>query len=359
MNRRDFIALSSATVLFTGCDREKLESVAISKSPKRILKLATSWPSKFPIIGTGVEYFAKKVKEMSDETLEIEIHSKGSLVPPLEVFDAVSSGLIDGFHSGPYYWKGKNSAMSLIGGFPLSFTSIEMNGWMSFGGGLELWREIYKKYNLYPLLGGNTDIQMGGWFKQEINSLNDLNGLKMRVAGLGGDVMARLGVTPILLPASEIYLAMERGVIDALEWVGVALDIKMGFHKIAKYYYSGWQEPASNLETTFNLDVWNSLSKSHQEIIRVASENMNTRMIFEFNYENSKNLSKLKDAGVIIKSYPKDVLIKAKEVLFEIAKEESSKNSDFKTVWDSAYEFLNLAKEYSKISAQNYLNIRN
>ncbi|MEN8304335.1 MAG: C4-dicarboxylate ABC transporter, partial [Campylobacterota bacterium] len=247
MNRRDFIttaSTASAALVLSGCNESNRQAIDYSKHPvknsdekkrvninrnkKTVIKLATSWPAHFPIMGTGVEKFAQRVKDVSGGNLEIKLYPKNTLVPALAVFDAASSGQIDAFHSGPYYWKGKNSAFSLYSGIPFGFTAEEINSWMLFGGGMELWREQYAKYNLHPFMGGNTNIQMGGWFRKPIESIEDMQGLKMRIPGLGGEVFAKMGVNPILLPAGEIYTSLERGVIDATEWVGPALDIKMG-----------------------------------------------------------------------------------------------------------------------------------
>ncbi|MDB2562628.1 TRAP transporter substrate-binding protein DctP, partial [Sulfurimonas sp.] len=301
MNRRDFLTtatVSSATFALSGCNESNRQAIDYSKHPqkqnaevkrvnfnknkKTIIKLATSWPAHFPIMGIGVERFAQRLKDISGGSLEVKLYPKNVLVPALAVFDAASSGQIDAFHSGPYYWKGKNSAFSLYSGIPFGFTAEEINSWMLFGGGLDLWREQYAKYNLYPFMGGNTNIQMGGWFRKPIESLEDMKGLKMRIPGIAGEVFAKMGVNPILLPAGDIYPSLERGVIDATEWVGPALDIKMGFYKVAPYYYSGWHEPGSILELTFNKKSWNNLAFEHQSMIEVASSEMNSNMTYEF-----------------------------------------------------------------------------
>ena len=365
MERRDFLKLSAvtgSTALISGCSCGADKTVNINRGTKTKIKLATSWPAHFPIMGTAVDEFAKKVKIMSGGTLDIKVYPKNVLVPALEVFDSTSSGQIDAFHSGPYYWKGKNLAFSLFGGYPFGMTATEMSAWMLYGDGLELWRELYARYNLYPLLGGNTDTQMGGWFSKKIESLEDLNGLKMRIPGLGGEVMAKMGVNPILLPAGDIYLALERGIIDATEWVGPALDINMGFYKVAKYYYTGWHEPGSLLELTFNKRKWEKIPLEHQEIIRVASNEMNSSMRYHFQAENAKALHKLNSPDikldVTISSFPKDVIQKAKESLDIVIEEQSKLSEDFKRVYQSANKFLIMNREWTKLGIQSYLNIR-
>ena len=336
----------------------KYKSVNINKNKKVKLKLATSWPAHFPIMGTGIEDFVERVQKASGGSIEIALYPKNTLIPALAVFDAASSGEIDIFHSGPYYWKGKNSAFSLFSGMPFGMTAEEINAWMHYGGGYELWREMYARYNLYPHLGGNTNIQMGGWFKKEIQTLSDLEGLKMRVPGLGGEVFSTLGVNPVLLPAGEIYTALERGIIDATEWVGPALDIKMGFYKVAPYYYSGWHEPGSILELTFNHQSWKKLSNEHKLIIEMASEEMNSKMTYNFQAENSFAFSKLKKLGVNLRAFPDDVIQAAKHGLDDVIQIQSGKNKDFSAVYQSAASFLDTSKSFSDASLKKYLNIR-
>ena len=376
MNRRDFLTTAttaSAALALSGCNDTNRQAIDYTKHPKAhndtkrvyinknkkvIIKLATSWPAHFPIMGTGVEKFAGRVKDISGGSLEIKLYPKNVLVPALAVFDATSSGQIDAFHSGPYYWKGKNSAFSLYSGIPFGFTAAEINSWMMYGGGMELWRAQYAKYNLHPFLGGNTNIQMGGWFRKPIESLADMQGLKMRIPGLGGEVFAKMGVNPILLPAGEIYTSLERGVIDATEWVGPALDIKMGFYKVAPYYYSGWHEPGSILELTFNKQFYSKLGFEHQSMIEVASSEMNADMGYEFHYENMLALKKLKELDIKIHHYPKDVIAAGKQALKDVSNDLSSKNPDFKEVYASIDNYLELSKEWSNASLRYFLNER-
>jgi len=364
MKRRAFLtttAIGATALAVNGCKRPPEETkegeVKTPTAKKVTLKLATSWPAHFPIMGTGVDAFAKRCFELSGGTLEIKVYAKNILVPALQVFDATSAAQIDAFHSGVYYWKGKNPAFSIFGGMPLGLTSEEMITWMKFGGGYELWREMYAKFNLYPLIGGTTGPQMGGWFKKEINVLTDLKGLKMRIPGLGGEVMKKLGVNPVLLPAGEIFTSLERGTIDATEWVGPALDNMMGFGKAAPYYYTGWHEPGSILEITFNKARWKKLSKEHQAIITTASEEMTANMLQEFRYKNAKALQKL-PKDVLIKTFPKEIMDAAKVALKEVLADESAKHPDFKRVLTSYQAFNTLNKPWDDISTKNFLEIR-
>lgn len=365
MKRRDFLtaaAVGATAIAVQGCHRaeEKTtegKTVHVNKGKKVTLKLATSWPAHFPIMGTGVDRFAARCSELSGGSLEIKVFAKNILVPALQVFDATSAAQIDAFHSGVYYWKGKNLAFSIFGGMPLGLTSEEMITWMKFGGGYELWRELYGKFNLYPLVGGTTGPQMGGWFKKEINSLEDLKGLKMRIPGLGGEVLQRLGVNPILLPAGEIFTSLERGTIDATEWVGPALDSMMGFAKAAPYYYTGWHEPGSILEVTFNKARWEKLSNEHQAIITAAAEEMTGTMLQEFRYENAKALQEL-PKHVEIRTFPKEVMEAAKAALVDVLDDQSARSEDFKRVLKSYEAFVNLNNPWDDISTKNFLNIR-
>jgi TRAP-type mannitol/chloroaromatic compound transport system substrate-binding protein len=376
MNRRDFLTTAttaSAVFALNGCNENNRQAIDYSKHPKHTqeakrvyvnknkkitIKLATSWPAHFPIMGVGVEEFSQRIKRISAGSLEIKLYPKNTLVPALAVFDACSSGQIDAFHSGPYYWKGKNSAFSLFSGIPFGFTAEEVNSWMLYGGGLSLWRKKYEKYNLYPFLGGNTNIQMGGWFRKPINSLSDMQGLKMRIPGLGGEIFAKMGVNPVLLPAGEIYTSLERGVIDATEWVGPALDIKMGFYKVAPYYYSGWHEPGSVLELTFNKHTWDKLADEHKAMIEVASSEMNSNMTYKFHAQNIQALQKLKELDVELSQFPDDVTAAGKKALVKVIDELSAKNSDFREVYDSISKYLGLSKAWSDVSLGYFLNIR-
>jgi TRAP-type mannitol/chloroaromatic compound transport system substrate-binding protein len=377
MNRRDFLTSTSigvAALTLNGCNESNRQAIDYSKHPKKvdedqkrvninrnkktIIKLATSWPAHFPIMGTGVDNFASRIQQISGGSLEIKVYAKNTLVPALAVFDAASSGQIDAFHSGPYYWKGKNSAFSLFSGIPFGFTAEEINSWMLYGGGLDIWREQYAKYNLHPFLGGNTNIQMGGWFRKPINSLEDMSGLKMRIPGLGGEVFAKLGVNPILLPAGEIYTSLERGVIDATEWVGPALDIKMGFYKVAPYYYSGWHEPGSILELTFNKKSFDKLADEHKAMIEVASSELNSNMTHEFHAKNIVALQKLNSMDIKLSKYPDDVITAGKQALKDVLEELGSKNKDFENVKKSIENYLSLSKDWSKVSLGYFLNER-
>jgi TRAP-type mannitol/chloroaromatic compound transport system substrate-binding protein len=361
MRRRDFIkggVAVGATTLISGCEKNRDNNIQIKRSKKTTLRICTSWPANFPIMGEGIERFSKRLEKISQGTLRVKVYPKNVLVPALGVFDACSSGAIDGYHSAAYFYKGKNEAFNLFTGYPFGMSATEMNAWIDFGGGMELWRELYAKYNLVPFKGGNTDVQMGGWFKKEIKSLKDLKGLKMRIPGLGGEVFAKLGVRPTLLPPGEIYVALERNVLDATEWLGPSLDTIMGFQKVAKYYYTGWHEPGSMLSLVFNKKRFDSLSDEQKLMIEVASNDLNSTMRSEFQAKNTAALKAVYDAGVEIKTFPKDVIEAAKRAMIEVVDEKSEKSEDFKRVWESANKFLQANREWTDMGIKAYLNTR-
>ncbi len=350
MKRRDFLkgaALGSVA----------LPSALAAKSGMT-LKMATSWPARMPILQTTADYFADRVAQMTNGELKIKIYPANTLVPALGVFDAVSAGQIDLYHSGTYYWTGKNSAFSIFAGTPFGMVDNEIAAWMRFGGGLDLWRDVAAQYNLYPLLGGNTGMQMGGWFRKPVNSLKDLKGLKMRIPGLGAEILTKLGVNTVMMAGGEIYLALERNVIDASEWVSPALDLSVGFHKVAKYYYTSWHEPASTAEFVFNKKLWDSLPKDFKAVLEVASFDANARMSAEAQAKNAVALKELIKLGVEIKTFPKDVVEAAKVAMADVVKEHSAKNKDFVRVWKSYSSFLEEQKDWTKTGFLRYLEIR-
>lgn len=376
MKRRSFLqtlgTTATAAVVMQGCDSDrkaidpkKSHDMALKKKTSHrsalketTLKLATSWPAHFPIMGEAVERLAYRVEMMSAGALKIKIYPKNTLIPALAVFDAASRGDIDCFHSGPYYWKGKNSAFSLFSGTPFGMTAEQINAWLMYGGGYEIWRELYANYNLYPFAGGNTNVQMGGWFRKKIDSLSDLQGIKMRIPGLGGEVFTRLGVNAVLLPAGEIYTALERGVIDATEWVGPALDQRMGFYKVAPYYYKGWHEPGSILELTFNKHRWESLSVEHQAILEHAIALMNSEMSTEFFAKNAQALIELQQKGVQLYDFPSDVIEAGKKQTQIVLETFAQQSDDFNRVWRSAEAFMKLSEPYLQSTLGAYLAMK-
>ncbi|WNO09085.1 TRAP transporter substrate-binding protein [Teredinibacter sp. KSP-S5-2] len=323
-------------------------------------KMVTTWPKKFPGLGLAPENFAEKLNKMSNGRLQITVHGANEIVPALGVFDAVSSGSVEMGHSAAYYWKGKIPAAPFFTAVPFGMNAQEFNGWLHYGGGLELWRETYEPYNLIPFAAGNTGVQMGGWFNKEINSLDDIKGLKMRIPGLGGEVFTRAGGTAVNIPGGELYTSLQSGVIDATEWVGPYNDLAFGFHQIAQYYYyPGWHEPGPTLEIIVNKDAYNSLPEDLQVMIEVAARMVNQDMLDEYTARNNSALVELVEKhGVDVRPFPDDVLTAFKQASVEVYEELADKDPHFAKVYRSYMGFLKGANEYLEISEKAYLNKR-
>jgi TRAP-type mannitol/chloroaromatic compound transport system substrate-binding protein len=281
-------------------------------------------------------------------------------VPALEVFDAVSRGTAQMGHSGAYYWKGKSVAAQFFTSVPFGLTAQEMHGWIHYGGGMEIWQEIYAPFNLMPLAGGNTGVQMGGWFNKEINSLDDLKGLKMRIPGIGGEVLQRAGGTPVTLPGAELFTALQTGAIDATEWVGPYNDLAFGLYKAAKfYYYPGWHEPGSMMEYTVNQQAFDALPKDLQAIVRTASRAAHQDMLDEYTARNNHALKELVEKhNVQLRAYPEDVLAKLKGLSETVLEEVAAKDPLAKKAYESFKAYKKNVQDYHSITEQAFLNAR-
>jgi len=365
-NRRDFLkkattATAVAAVgggLLLGCSEEKKSTPAPSSAPvapaKKTIewKMVTTWPPHFPVLGEGADLLAKLIGEMSDGRLTVQVYGGGELVPPLQAFDAVSQGQAEMGHAAAYYWAGKIPAAQFFAAVPFGLNAQGMNAWIYNGGGQELWDELYAPFNLKPMPAGNTGVQMGGWFNREIKSVADFKGLKMRIPGLGGKVLAKAGGTAILSAGGEIYTNLERGVIDATEWVGPYNDYKMGFYKVAKYYYyPGWHEPGTVLETFVNKQAYEALPKDLQEIIKAAAMATNLAVLNESEAENNFYLNKLiKEEGVVLKKFPDDLLKKLHGFALEVLDEVAAKDPMSKKVYESFLKFKKQYQDWDQIS---------
>ncbi len=321
-------------------------------------KMVTTWPPNFPVLGEGCNLFAKWVKEMSGGRMEIKVYGGGELVPALESFNAVSSGAAECGHGAAYYWAGLAPSAQFFASVPFGMNAQQMNAWIISGGGQELWEELYDKFNLLPMPAGNSGVQMGGWFNKEINSINDLKGLKMRMPGLGGKVLAKAGGNPILIAGGELYTSLERGVIDATEWIGPYHDYIMGFHDIAKYYYSpGWHEAGTTLELFFNKEKFNALPNDLQEIMRTAAMRLNMWMLSEFEAKNTFYLKKiLSESKAEIREFPQEVLTQLKQYTDEVLADVTETDAFAKKVYDSYDKFRKDAVEWSKLTEKVFYN---
>ena len=322
--------------------------------------MVTSWPKDYPGLGTGANRFAKRVEELSKGRMKITVHGAGELVPAMGVFDAVSSGSAQMGHSAAYYWKGKSPAAPFFTAVPFGMTAQEINAWMKFGGGQELWDELYGKFNIKPLPCGNSGTQMAGWFNKEIKSLDDLKGLKIRMPGLAGEVIKRCGAIPVQMPGGEVFTSLQTGAIDAADWVGPYNDLTFGLYKVAKYYYyPGWQEPGAMLELTINKDHWNSLPEDLQTIIKNAAEAENGHILDEFTHGNSVALQELiTQHGVQMRRMPDDVLKALKKNSNDVVKQLIADDPEAKKIYDSYNDFLRVSVPYMGIAEEAAMNAR-
>ena len=307
MKRRDFVGAAATGGAAVAASAFPAPAIAQGRQEWRMV---TTWPKNFPGQGTGAERFAQAVGEATDGRLTITVYGAGELVPAFESFDAVQSGAAECMHATPYYWQGKSPAMNFFSTVPFGMTTQELIAWMKFGGGQELWDELYDGFGLKGFHGGSTGVQMGGWFNKEINSLADLQGFKMRIPGLGGEMMRRLGVTVVNLPAGEIFPALQGGSIDATEWVGPFNDLTLGLYKVAQYYYwPGVHEPGTEVEITVAKEAWDQLPPDIQKIFELTTKAEDTMLTAEFNARNGDALDALiNQHNAQLRQFPDDVL---------------------------------------------------
>lgn len=323
-------------------------------------RMVTTWPKDFPGLGTTAQEFANMVEAMSGGRLQIRVYGAGEIVPAMGVFDAVSDGSAEMGHGGSYYWRGKAPAAQFFTTIPFGMNAQEMNAWLHHGGGLELWREVYAPFNIIPFPGGNTGIQMAGWFNKEINSIEDLRGLKMRIPGLAGDVFNRAGGSSVNIPGGELYTSLQTGVIDAAEWVGPSNDQAFGFDQIARYYYyPGWQEPGSTLELLVNKPAFEALPDDLQAIVTHAARAANQDMLDQYTARNPRALNDMvAKEGTELRRLPEDVIQRLYDISRELFEQQAEEDPLFRKVWDSYRTFLADVTDYHKITEHTYYDIR-
>jgi TRAP-type mannitol/chloroaromatic compound transport system substrate-binding protein len=356
------LVVSVAALTLTTAKQKTIKEAAQADASEQVFrwKLVTTWPKNFPGLGTTPERLAEWVGEMSNGRLLIDVYGAGEIVPAMQVFEAVSEGTAEMGHGAAYYWKGKLAVAPFFTAVPFGLTAQEMNGWLHHGGGLELWRRAYAPFGLYPLAGGNTGVQMAGWFNREINSISDLRGLKMRIPGLAGEVFTRAGGTAVSLPGGELFTSLQTGVIDATEWVGPYNDQAFGLHKVAKYYYyPGWHEPGPTLEAIVNQAAWDSLPADLQHILTVAARAANQDMLDQYTALNNRALTDLVDNhGVQVRKLPNDVLKQLKTISAQVLTELSEASPLAKEIHDSFIAYQKGVTDYHHISEQAYLEAR-
>jgi len=361
MNR--FASLVVLTAIFlSACSGPEQQAAGTSNTQtapqeKITLKLAHTWPKGYPIFGESVEDYKALVESLSDGKIEIKVDSTNKHKAAFGILDFVKNGQYDIGQTASYYYGGKDPDTLFFSSMPFSMTSQEQIAWFYEGGGLELANEVYAKHNIEVMLGGNSGMQMGGWFRKEINTVDDLKGLKIRIPGFGGKVVAGVGAVPTNIPTGELYQALERGTIDALEWVGPGLDLRMGFHKVAPYYYTGWHEPGTELVYFFNVESMRKLPDWAKSVLRNAARltayNMTTTT-FDANAQNLATIS-TQFPNVKIKQFPPDVINALKASNQKLLDEEKQRSAMAKKIIESRAAYLQKARAWTEIGDQSYL----
>ena len=338
MQRRQFIKQAGAAGLVTATLATPTQ--ASPAAGKISWKLASSYPKSLDTIYGAAEQLANRVRALTNGNFDIRVYAGGELVPGLQVLDAVKDGTVQCGHSASYYYVGKNKAFAFDTSVPFGLTARQQNAWLYHGGGLPLLREFFKGYNIINFPGGNTGTQMGGWFRKEVKSLADLKGLKMRIPGIGGEILSRLGVVPQNIAGGDIYPALEKGTIDATEWVGPYDDEKLGFHKVAKhYYYPGFWKPGPCLSFYVNLTEWNKLPPAYRTAFEVAAAETNVSMLAAYDAKNPPALLRLLQQGVKLQPFPADVIAEAQKQAFALYDAEAAINPAFKKIYTSWLAF--------------------
>ncbi len=357
--RRSFLTGAAATATAGALaamagQSEKPNSSVVSGADEQQfdLKMVTAWPKNFPGLGTAAERLVKRIQIATGGAIRIRVYAAGELVPALGVFDAVQRGLADMYHGAEYYWQGKSSAFNFFAAVPFGFNAAEMSAWIRYGGGQQLWDELSAGFGIKPMMAANSGMQMGGWYKQPINSLEDLKGLKIRMPGLGGEVLNRLGAATITLPGAEIFQALQSGAIDGTEWVGPWNDLALGFYKVAKnYYYPGFHEPGTVLSLGINLDVWNRFNDAQRQIISSAAAAEVETSLAEFNAENARSLEEiLAMPDITLAPFPDEVSRAIARVSAVVLAEIAQGDDINKRIHKSFTEFRRRAIAYNKVS---------
>ena len=359
MKRRNVLTAAGALAL-SACAQDQQSCDSDVADARFSWKMVTSWPPNFPGVGSGVVKLANFIESASAGRLQIKIYAAGELIPAFEVFDAVSRGTAEMGHGAAYYWKGQSEAAQFFTAIPFGMTAQEMAGWLYFGGGLELYRELYEPHNLIPFPAGSTGVQMGGWFNKEINTLADLQGLKMRIPGLGGEVLKRAGGTPVTLPGADIFTALQTGSIDATEWIGPYNDVSFGFHKAARYYYyPGWQEPGPILECMVNRDAFNALPGDLQAIVEIACSAVHDQITAEYTARNAASLQQLIEEGKTeIRPFPEDVLRQLRDITEAVVADLAAIDPLATRINESFQAYRKTVAAWTEISEHAMLNTR-
>ena len=353
MKRRSFMTAGGV-----GLAAAAIAAPAIAQSQPEIKwRLAASWPKSLDTLYGGAEYLAKRVAEATDNKFQIRVFAAGEIVPAFQVLDAVQNNTVEMGHTASYYFVGKDPTFAFDCTIPFGMNARQMNAWMTHGGGLQLLRDFFKDYNVYNIPAGNTGAQMGGWFRKEIKTVADLQGLKFRIGGLGGAVLAKLGVVTQQIPGGDIYPALEKGTIDAAEWVGPYDDEKLGFYKVAKYYYyPGWWEGQAQLSLYVNLGQWEGLPKSYQAILTAACAEADTWTLAKYDTDNVAALRRLVANGAELRPFSREILDACYKAAQELYAENAAKNPKWKTIYEPWKKFLDDEHVWFRVNEQQFDN---
>lgn len=371
MDRRTF--LSGAAVAAAGaasaCSQQNAGQTgeqaapaapAVNRGRTQRLRMVTTWPKGFPGLGTAAERTAQFIQEMSGGALEVEVFGAGEIVGAFEVFDAVSNGVADMYHAAEYYWQGRSPAYNFFCAVPLGMTAYEIMAWVEYGGGQELWNELSGQFNIIAFQAGNTGHQMGGWFKREVNTLEDFRGLRMRIPGLGGAVIRELGGAAVALSGGEIYQSLQSGAIDATEWVGPWNDLAFGFYREAPFYYGpGFHEPGSALAVGLNRGVWDGLPADQQAIVKAACRAANNQSLAEFTYQNGLALRTLTgEHGVQLRSFSDDIWREVGRISEQVVADTANADPLSRRVYESYLDARRIGRDWANISEAPYYQKR-
>jgi len=353
-------ASAAGASALAACSQQQQGGAVSGDLPAVQWKMATSWPQSLDTIFGGAQTISDRVSALTDGRFTIEPYAAGEIVPGLNVLDAVQEGTVECGHSASYYYVGKNEALAFGTTVPFGLNAQQQNAWYYHGGGLEAMHKLYADFGAISFPAGNTGVQMGGWFKNNIQTVSDLNGLKMRIPGLGGKVMAELGVNVQVLPGGEIFLALDRGAIDAAEFVGPYDDEKLGLQNAAKYYYyPGWWEPGATLDATVNLTAWNNLPAEYQEVFKAAAYESNINMLAKYDALNGAALQSLVDQGTELTPYSEEILTAANEATTALLEESASADATFKEIYDSWKQFRDSVRAWNKVNELSFSQFTN
>jgi TRAP-type mannitol/chloroaromatic compound transport system substrate-binding protein len=355
MDRRSFLTKATVGGVAAGAAATLAAPAIAQENPTVTWRVTSSFPKSLDTIFGAAETMSKAISEMTDGKFTLQVFPAGELVPGLEAADAVSSGTVEACHTVPYYFWGKDPTYALGAAVPFGLNARMMNAWFYYGGGIDMMNEFYATQNLIAFPAGNTGVQMAGWYRKEINSVADLQGLKMRIGGFAGKVIEKLGVVPQQIAGGDIYPSLEKGTIDAAEWVGPYDDEKLGFYKVAPYYYyPGWWEGGPAIATMINLEKWNELPAAYQAALRTGCALANVDMLASYDWKNPTALKSLVANGAQLRPLPQDVLSAAFDAAKATYDEVSATNTTFKKIKDSQDAFRRDAYLNAQIAEYNY-----